>query len=201
MRRFDFRWTAGVAGLAVVFTLASRWAFGPLGGQLALLRSGQLWRLLTGPLVHSNGGQLARDATAWLVLGAGWEASLGGRFPWLVVLSLAVPTGVVALFKPEWTAYYGLSGAVYALLTAAFVHEWRVTGGHPPRWMVGTGAASLLKLLYEALTGRLLIPLELGAGVAPAPLAHVAGVGVGLLLGYGAFARPPRLIAGAAPSR
>jgi hypothetical protein len=32
---------------------------------------------------------------------------------------------------------------------------------------------SVLKLGYECVTGRLLLPMELGEGVSPAPIAHL----------------------------
>jgi membrane associated rhomboid family serine protease len=102
----------------------------------ALIRSGELWRLWTGPLVHSNWGQLARDAVALLILGAAYEPEYRRRFAVLLLLALPLPAAGIAWGQPWLQNYYGLLGAVYALLALAFLHEWFASAGKPPRWAV-----------------------------------------------------------------
>lgn len=175
---FDFPVTATVAVLALVATV-----FAPqfLIADTAAIRSGEWWRLVTGPLVHSNTGQLARDVVALVILGAAYEAEFRLRFSVALVASIVVPCAAIAAFQPGFERYFGLSGAVYALLAMAFLHEWRTSKGKPARWVVITCAVTAVKLAYECVTGQLLLPMELGHGVQPAPLAHLVGLAVGAL--------------------
>ncbi len=176
MKWFDFPVTAVVAVLALVATTLHP---SLLVADTAAIRHGEWWRLLTGPLVHSNGGQLARDVVALVILGAAYEAEFRLRFSLALLAAIVVPCAAIAAVQPGFTQYFGLSGAVYALLTMAFVHEWRTSGGKPARWVVITCAVTAVKLGYECVTGQLLLPMELGHGVHPAPLAHLVGLAVG----------------------
>lgn len=176
MKWFDFPVTAVVAALALVATVLHPQV---LVADTDAIRSGEWWRLLTGPLVHSNGGQLARDVVALVILGAAYEAEFRLRFSLALLAAIVVPCAAIAAWQPDFTQYFGLSGAVYALLTMAFVHEWRTSGGKPARWVVITCAVTAVKLGYECMTGQLLLPMELGQGVQPAPLAHLVGLAVG----------------------
>lgn len=183
---FDFPVTAAVAGLALAATLLHPEV---LVADTEAIRHGEWWRLLTGPLVHSNGGQLARDVVALVILGAAYEAEFRLRFSLALLAAIVVPCAAIAAWQPDFTQYFGLSGAVYALLTMAFVHEWKTSGGKPARWVVITCAVTVLKLGYECVTGQLLLPMELGHGVQPAPLAHLVGLAVGALFILSATAR------------
>lgn len=186
-RSVDFPWTAGVALLALAASGASfvggaagRFVDGHLAAASGAIRAGALWRLFTGPLVHSSFGQLARDGIGFALLGASYEAELGRRYLRLLACGLGLPVLVEVLAHRRLAAYYGLSGAVYALLAFAVAYEWRHAVGRPPRWVISLAVVSLLKLGWETATGRLLIPMELGDGVRPATLAHLTGVLVGL---------------------
>jgi len=186
---FDFPVTATVAGLAVAATLLHSHV---LVADTEAIRSGEWWRLLTGPLVHSNAGQLARDVVALVILGAAYEAEFRLRFSLALLAAIVVPCLAIAALQPDFSTYFGLSGAVYALLTMAFVHEWRMSGGKPARWVVITCAVTAVKLAYECVTGNLLLPMELGEGVRPAPLAHLVGLAVGGAFILGAMKAAPR---------
>jgi membrane associated rhomboid family serine protease len=201
--RIDFPWTAGVALLALAVSLSS-FAGGPAGSfvETHLLASGaalrEPWRLVTGPFVHSSIGQLLRDVIGFVILGAAYEAELGRRFARLLLPALVLPAAAELVARPGAQAYYGLSGAVYALLALAVVREWRRAEGKPPTLLVRAKRAEVpagsrptfivvlavvsgAKLVYETITGHLLIPMELGDGVHPATWAHFAGVLIGVL--------------------
>ena len=192
--RLDFPWSLSIAVLAIAVTVLTQLG---LLGALAATREGVLhgeaWRVVTGTLVHSNYGHLGRDVVAFLLLGAAYEPSLARR-RWLTLLvpALVVPVVVSLTTQPQLPAYFGLSGAVYALIAAAFIIEWRETGGHPPKWIVGFSTVTVLKLIYETVTGQLLIPMELGVGVVPVPVAHIAGLLVGALAMLGSPGRPEK---------
>ncbi len=174
-------WTLGVvlASLALTLLAQRTQAVEPLIATRAGVADGQLWRLVTGVLIHSNLGQLARDAVAFTLLSGSYEPLFGKRWPLLLFPALVIPTGAFLLLQPELPAYYGLSGAVYAVIAVAFLVEWTQSRGRPPRWIVAFSLVTLGKLIYESATGRLLIPMELGQGVVPAPAAHIVGLAVG----------------------
>ncbi len=180
--------TLAVSALAVAAS-AGAWGAPPPFGALARalvaaagpLHDGELWRLLTGPLVHVTPGHLLRDLAVFLVVGALYEPVLGRRFVPLLALALAVPTAAVFAAQPALGAYYGLSGACNALFVAALLTEWRRAGClRPPWWVLALAVAHGAKTAWELTTGTLLFPLDLGARVEPAPVAH----GVGSLVGF-----------------
>lgn len=191
MKRLDFPLTAGVVLLAVLAS-AGLWLHeGPLYSLADLfvadtsrIAAGQLWRLVTGPLVHTDGGQAGRDLFMGLLVGLVYERQLGPRFKWLLALCLVVPTAVALGLRPELGAYFGLSGAVNGLFSAALLFEWQQADGKGPLGRAVTIGLLLLhgaKLLFESLTGGMLMPMELASGVTPLPEAHLAGAITGVI--------------------
>ena len=144
---------------------------------------------------HTNAGHLLRDLSMLAFIGAVWEKPLGRvRFPLLMLAALAVPAAATLAFNPEFPAYFGTSGAVNALVAAVFLHEAapREASRGMPIWAMLAAAAWIGKLGFEALTGRLLFPMELGAEVVAAPIAHLSGMAVGVLISIGRVrATPP----------
>jgi rhomboid family GlyGly-CTERM serine protease len=174
----EFRLTLALVIAAVILSWIS-----PEGAiaDASQLANGQLWRLFTGPLVHSDFGQAGRDLSMMLVVGIVWEKPLGARFVPLVLACLAVPTLVALVSRPELGTYFGLSGAVNGLFTAALVVDLRRTKS---KLIAALLAFHAVKLGYEVWTGTGLLPLELASGVTPLPEAHVAGALTGLLLAF-----------------
>lgn len=190
-------WTAGVVVAALVATAAFA-GLALLGGvadwllaSRAELNDGQFWRLLTGPLVHADGGHLLRDLPIFAGLSWVVEGRLGRAFLPVLAASLVVPTAAVLGLQPEIGAYLGLSGAINTLLVVFVAGQ--LLGSGPAKGATAVLAlAHLGKLTYEGLTGALLFPLELPPGVEAAPIAHLAGAGVGLLFGAALWAAPKR---------
>lgn len=182
-RRIDFPWTIAVVVLALACTAA---ALGDPGGPVVRfliadtdrLRSGELWRALTGPLVHATWGHLARDLAICATIGVAYEQPLRRLWPALLAAGLAVPALAVAL--AGWTGYLGLSGLGHALIAAALTFELRLR--RPAPWYVLAAASALAaKLIYEVATGAPLFAMDLGPGVRQAPVAHAAGALAGAL--------------------
>lgn len=180
-------WTWAVVVAALAATAAFVGLLGAIGGAVGdgLLASrdgvaaGELWRLLTGPLLHADLDHVLRDVPIFAALAWALERRLGRPFGPLVVLSLLVPTTAVLLLQPQLSAYLGLSGAINTLLIAFVgVEVWGRTG-RPSPWVVLLGIAHLAKLTYEGTTGALLFPMEMADGVQAAPLAHLAGAAAG----------------------
>jgi rhomboid family GlyGly-CTERM serine protease len=134
------------------------------------LGDGELWRLLSAHLVHSDAGHLLWNMAGLAILGAIVESRLGRG--WLLAGLLA---GCLAVDLTLWSAlpgmsrYCGLSGALNALLVPTLVGLRHQTGPGLS-WLIGGG--SLLKILIELAAGQALFTHTAWASV---PLAHLAG--------------------------
>lgn len=197
-------WTVATVGLAGLATLAASqipWCAGLLlCTRGSLLEQGELWRLLSGPLVHAGAGHLFRDLLALLILGLLFERELGWRYPLALVLSLVAAPLAALLADPSLTAYLGLSGTTHAVAGAALAHAWERAAWRPRAGVVLLSAGLAAKLAVEVGTGGLLVALDLPPGVRPVPMAHLAGALCGLICGLASarrhvHARAPRLTA------
>jgi|GEM_PF-3066641 len=182
--RCDFPWTLAIVGLAVVATAG---AFGSPRIADALradgrIADGQLWRVVTGPLVHATWGHLVRDLALVALAGVAYEAPLRALRVPLFVAGLVVPAvAVLAAGDARW--YCGVSGLSHALLAAALSYEVTRRRGAARALVLGLCAVAALKPLYELATGTPAFVMSLGDGVTQVPLAHVVGVLIGIACG------------------
>jgi len=177
-RDLDFPWTLTIAVVAVVATaIAPAW----MTGDAARIRDGELWRLATGPFVHTTWGHLARDLCVGGIAGVAYEQPLRARWPLLVALALVVPSAAVILDGAA--GYAGLSGLSHAFVAAALAFEARRRRGRVRAYVLVLAALGAAKLGYEVITGAPAFPMDLGPGVHQAPLAHAAGAIVGAAVG------------------
>jgi hypothetical protein len=121
-------WGLALLGLVAATLLATHWVHAHwLVASRDRIGAGEVWRLVTGPLVAQSFHQLVADlvglALAGVALGPGWHRRRG----LLLGAALVLPTVVVlALGDPSGTcAYYGLSGTVYVLATAGAIAHLR----------------------------------------------------------------------------
>jgi rhomboid family GlyGly-CTERM serine protease len=191
---FDFPWTLAVCAAAVLATMA---ALLPWGGRVAdvvvsdtRLLGGQLWRAITGPLVHATWGHLVRDLALTAIVGVAYERPLAFAWPALIGLALVVPT-LVSLIAGDVSAYYGLSGLSHALIAAAVGAELVWRRGPARACAAVIGAVLLVKVGYEVVSGGPAFPMDLGQGVRQLPIAHAAGVAVGILVVAAGIRRSP----------
>ena len=157
-----------------------------VAGALACSRehvfSGQLWRLLSGPLIHAGLAHALRDLSMLAIFGGLYERQSRKGLLLALVLGTALPPLVSLIFDPALRRYYGMSSAVYALASGLLLCLARQTEGRQ-RWLVASGALLLaVKLTVEAWTNRLLFPLSLPRGVRPLPRAHLVGAAIGATL-------------------
>lgn len=135
------------------------------------------WRLLTGHLVHLDGGHLALNvaglAVAWALVGNGWRPR-----EWTLIAlfcAVAIGGGLAAVSGLEW--YVGLSGVLHGLLAAGAIGLWRT-------WRVGSlmlFAFLAGKGLWEAFVG----PVSAGEVIVEAHwIGTVAGTAVGILCDF-----------------
>lgn len=154
-----------------------------LGGQLSCelraLQGGELWRLLSGPLVHTGLGHAARDLACLAGLGIVYERALGLRFLLALLTSTALPPLAAFLGNPAGTVYFGLSAAVYGVAVAAVVVELRRTRLRPGPITWALAVTVAISLGYELCAGSELLGFE--RSVAGAPGAHLAGALCGIL--------------------
>lgn len=144
------------------------------------IAAGEVWRLVTGHLVHFSAAHLIGNSAALLL--AEIFLRLKGEGVPRRFWCLAPPAVGLALFllNTDLAIYGGLSGIVCGMIIL-LAGRW-LRGGRPERGLAllllaGVGA----KVLLEAHTSQ---PL-LAAGTAPfvpVPLAHLAGAAVGAFL-------------------
>lgn len=141
------------------------------------IASGEIWRLLSGHLVHWSPRHFAYDAAALVVL-ALLLAGRGGKLLGVTVVasSLAI-SGGVWLLRPDLDQYRGLSGIDSALFAAAAATLFLELRGARRILPLAALALFAAKLLREIATGHaLFVP---GAGTV-VPEAHLIGGAVGL---------------------
>jgi membrane associated rhomboid family serine protease len=178
------------------------------GEQLQYERHGAVWRFATASLVHWSVDQLIWDTLAFAALASIAATRWPARFHiTLIASALAIPI-VVHVALPSVMTYRGLSGidsALYALVAARLLMipsppaplpaargeggpfgsaqgKLRPGEGRPHRIVIVTCAIGFAaKVTFECLTHSTLFVRDLAPGVAPIPLAHVAGAAIGVL--------------------
>lgn len=143
------------------------------------IAAGQAWRLLTGNFVHYSWPHLAANLGAFAALCWIVEGRSRGVFAVVALSGLAVGAGVFGLAGGV-TTYRGVSGvdcalAAWVLTTMAFQD-----GGPKGLAWVGVLAIVAFKSIFEAVTGRLLLPTSAPAGVAVVGVTHVIGLVIGI---------------------
>ncbi len=142
---------------------------------------GELWRLLTGNLVHLSVAHLAYDLAAFLIAGTIIEQRGDRHFPLLCLFSAALIGVAVYLFKPALRFYGGLSGVVSAAV--GYLCLQGMTEKGPWRWLCAamlTGLAT--KLWFELMLGKSLLLAVSNEAFVPVPLSHLAGAVAAVIL-------------------
>lgn len=151
------------------------------------IANGQLWRLFSGHLLHSNFYHLLLNLAGLFVIML-LHAPLTHRlaFYWqIIILSLATSIGLW-FFASHIGIYVGLSGILHGVLCFGAVLDIRQ--GYRSGWLILLGLVT--KLAYEHYHGP---DVELAAIIAAevAIEAHLFGAIAGLLLGLLLFTRTP----------
>ena len=141
--------------------------------------NGEVWRIITGNMVHWSPEHFALDVSVFLVVGFLFEPMIHRAYPWLIFASALAVGVAVFLFQPELTVYRGLSGVDSGQFAAALGIECLVACREKRRWLWAAPATAifLAKIVYECTSGRLFFDTEsLGSIGLPVPMAHAAGV-------------------------
>ena len=164
------------------------------GAQLALqfdrtaIGEGQVWRIVTGHLVHWSTNHFLWDAVMFGVLGAVCERADRRRYVACLLGSAVVISAAIAGLLPDTILYRGLSGVDSALFILASVvwlrGAWRDRNLAFATVVVIALAGFIGKLVYEVTTGATLFVDSAGAGFVPLPLAHAVGAAVGAAVAF-----------------
>jgi rhomboid family GlyGly-CTERM serine protease len=141
----------------------------------------EIWRLITGNLVHWSLEHFWLDVGAFLLLGILYEPPFkhlcGSFVAFVLAVAFAIGAAMLVLL-PELQIYRGLSGVDSGIFAAALVLEAAHARHDRRRWFF-LGPAALIftaKLLFECMTGELFFGTSsLGDLGQPVPLAHAVG--------------------------
>jgi rhomboid family GlyGly-CTERM serine protease len=182
-----------VASLLFVLLAAALYAIPGIAVRLQFDRhaivNGEVWRLLTGHLVHWSADQLFWDTLAFGFLGWLCEGEDRWNFFRCVLLSGFLISLTLWFAAPNMETYRGLSGIDSALFALAAIRIGReaLFEGQQQRItfaltaIIAAGFAS--KIGYEFLTGATLFVDSTAGGMTPVPLAHVIGALMGVACG------------------
>lgn len=125
---------------------------------------GELWRVWTGLLIHSNQNHLLMNATAFVLLALFYQNHLQYYRNWLF---WGCCTAVTCLIQPFFLPYdyvYGFSGINYGLLGYGIVMDFVRPSTRRYSYMMMAGL--LLKTLYDHHGGEAQTENLIGMGVA-----------------------------------
>ena len=186
-RQAAVRWLrhGGYWPLGLALFLILLWAFGDatLGAlryERTAIGAGQLWRLVTGNLVHANFAHLLLNLSGLAVvclLFPGAYSRQGWAFI-SVASALAVGAGLWWL-APQVTWYVGLSGVLHGILAAGALSWWR----NQSRGLAALLSAVLvLKLGWEQSQGALKWSVDLTVIVDAHLFGAIGGLAAALLV-------------------
>jgi rhomboid family GlyGly-CTERM serine protease len=139
--------------------------------QRDLVGEGEIWRLVTGHLVHLGFSHLAMNLVALTILSLLFTRLLKPLdWLWVFLLSAAAIDAGLFWFNPEVTWYVGLSGVLHGFWGAAAVQAF----AHHRREAALLTALIVVKLVYEAWIG----PIGFTGAIASGPVitqAHAYG--------------------------
>jgi len=181
------RWRVPLVLAVVLVTLQASGCREALEYRRAEILRGEVWRLLTGNLVHLGWAHLARDVAGMFLIWALFARSLDerSRLGVLLTSSLTVGLGLLA-FSPGITWYVGISGALFGLFCAGALAEFPERRLYACLLLLGMGAIIGWTLHAGALPGE-----TAGLGGKVVPQAHLYGAlgGVVFILARTALAR------------
>jgi len=156
-------WSAGTTPEALVFDRSA-------------IDKGELWRLITGHLVHGDAGHAFWDIGALAAIGTMMESQGRWRMAGALLAGVVAVNACLWWFMPGLDFYCGLSGVLNALFVVAIADLWKMYR-HPVFLFGGLGLGA--KLAVEMALGQSLFVSTVWPSV---PLAHLAGCIGGLAL-------------------
>lgn len=120
--------------------------------------SGEVWRLITGHMVHGSDEHIIRDGASFLFFGSILERRLGRFYiPFLVFTALSISL-VYYLFIPDVVRFCGLSAVVTGMCGFLLMQEIPRTRKEGPRLLFAfycvLTAGFVVKIGYEFISGN-----------------------------------------------
>lgn len=186
-------WRLPLAAAVLLALLQASGLRGALQYQRAAVLHGQVWRLLTGSLVHLSWLHLTRDLAGLFLIWGLFAHALNER-TWLAALlgsTLAVGLGLLA-FDPGIAWYVGVSGSLFGMFCAGALYEYGTRPLYASALLLGMSGVIVWTLVAGGLPGE-----TDGLGGNIVPQAHLYGAlgGAAFVLVRGAF-RTRRAAAG-----
>jgi rhomboid family GlyGly-CTERM serine protease len=144
------------------------------------IQNGQIWRMITAPVVHLNWHHTLLNTGTLLISWVFFGRTFNERaWIWIITgCTLGISTGLL-IFNPEINWYIGLSGILYGFFSAGAVAEWR---NH--RWIsILVFLFVIIKLTWEQILGPISLSEKLALGHVIVDT-HLYGAISGILLGY-----------------
>jgi rhomboid family GlyGly-CTERM serine protease len=183
MKPFYWRFPWLTLALATVCAVAALVPADTLEYDRTRVAAGEIWRLVTGQLVHWTPRMAAIDIGMLLGLGI-WLEVRGDRrlVAWALALGGALTVFAVHVLSPDLLVYRGSSGLASALFVLAAVRVASSTDPITRNLAIAAIALFLAKAAFESLAAQTLFAGPLPPGVRVVPLVHLLG-GLGGLVG------------------
>ena len=174
---FYIFWLCAIAWLAGTDALGRDWYLsGKVDG--ALIRSGELWRVVTALTLHADLKHLVGNIVFGIFFGLFAGRLLGSGVAWLAILAAAATGNLVnTMLLTPLHAAVGASTAVFASLGLVAGHVWRAKLMRQDRWplRVGPIVGGLALLMYTGTGGP---NTDIGAHL----MGFICGFAAGMLL-------------------
>lgn len=143
--------------------------------------SGELWRFLTGHLVHFSWGHLFFNLLGFVIAGwIVWRRGYSGFWILCVISSVAI-SGTL-LLQPEVIYFGGISGIVNAAIVFIAIRGLKERGGS--RWLsISVLILTIANSVLEVRTGLPTLDILSDRLFVPVPMSHLVGGLVGAIMG------------------
>jgi len=136
---------------------------------------GQVWRLVTAPLVHFSASHLFWNLLVFTVAGCVTELSGYRRFEFVCLPAVVLPGLLFLAIDPDLHRYGGLSALAIAATAYLCLCRAQQTRGGRGLW-IAILALLLAKILVECVIGEPIFAQSAGVFFRNLPAAHAVGV-------------------------
>jgi rhomboid family GlyGly-CTERM serine protease len=142
--------------------------------------NGEVWRLLTGHLVHFDWSHLSLNLAGALLMVLLFSESFSlGQWMWVLVTGLVVIDAGFIFFEPQLVWYVGVSGVLHGVVAAGAVAWWY----REAIWMAALLSCIVIgKLWWEQLQGGLPLSGDMPVVVDAHLYGAIGGAGAALFL-------------------
>jgi len=169
-----------ISMFSLIFTVKNTGLYDPLRYDRSAILNGEVWRILTGNLVHADMRHWIVNILGLWILWLIYSNDYRKKHEMLLVIfltSLGTSTGLL-LFEPQLQWYVGLSGALHGLFAAGIILSFRTEPGFQTILVL----LLFTKLMYEQIIG----PMPSSEDAISIPVivnSHLYGAISGILVG------------------